>query len=93
MNPLKFDSQQRLGLLICVLGFAYFIARTVYVHNRAPTPSAVVQHSAQFGGGPVSAADVKSAFNNPPIEQRSIGTNSPNIVSGDNSKIEINGKE
>ena len=51
---------------------------------------------------PVVAPDAVSVSNkaghtahksNPSIEQRSMGASSPNVVVGDNSHVEINGKE
>ena len=71
INPLKFDWQQRLGLLVAVLGLAYFVARTVYVNNRSALTVQPPATPILDTPGPVKAA--------PPA------TTGPATTHGDNS--------
>jgi hypothetical protein len=36
LNPFKFDRQQRISLLVCVLAAAYFVGHTLHKRNSAP---------------------------------------------------------
>jgi hypothetical protein len=94
-NPMKFDLIQRISFGIAVVAFMFFLSHSLHLRNEAirlgsgkPLPSApavdVVNSPHQMS---------RDTGNQPNVQQRSSGANSPNVSAGDNAKIEINGKE
>jgi hypothetical protein len=62
LNPFKLDWQRQASLAIAVVALAYFVGRTVHLHNEASpstTPAATEQHGtppqpAAHGSGPAT---------------------------------------
>lgn len=91
LNPFKFDVHQRVGLLLLVIGLAYFVGRTIQLQNRAETPAQ--SHAATDGEqAPRHVDDPKPVEPAPQVEQHSSGPKSPNISTGDGSPVIINEK-
>jgi hypothetical protein len=74
VNPLKFDWQQRVALLVVAFGLAYFSARTVYLGSH-------VAFAPAQSPSPTSPISIQSTGN-----ATTSGPNSP-AVSGSNNTV------
>lgn len=97
-NPMKWDWQSRIALLICVVAFAFLLSHQIQIQTQDTLNSAA--RTATDAARPVptdpppQAARHKSSMqpSSTKIEQHSSGANSPNVVAGDGSTVTINGK-
>jgi hypothetical protein len=85
LNPFKFDWHQRAGLLLVVVGLAYFAARTVQLENR--TSQALSPSS------PVGPPSIPSSLPAPVVEQKATDSTCSNVVAGKDAKIDCSAKQ
>ena len=100
-NPMKFDGHERIATAIITLAIGYLVAHEIQKHNQAKIAPARIERAEpsvnpRLPAPPPQPTIVRhkpSTAKNPTLEQHSTGAYSPNVVTGDNSKGEINGKE
>jgi hypothetical protein len=99
-NPMRWDLQQRIAAALFLLAAGYFVAHTLELGSKArsvppSTAVSVPQQPSAIAPPQPQPSPQKQIPTQPPqhIEQRSSGTNSPNIVTGDNGNVEINNKD